>query len=502
MQTLLETLTSQHASPRLNRSARWRTARPADVPALAAEIRRWQSALTKFNSVAHFKPWIDAVNPIAESQTFRLKIYPPPGGGDVVLRLITRDAGDGSSGDYVVWDRPRLEAPGRPELAVVRLARRAPRTRRQSSERLPKRRSISPRWTRYGTGRQRSISGHLRKPASTRAMLAAWCDYLGIADPGTLAVDGLFIDRIESGGRICVCQGLGHSATPSVVANSSDQEVRIPGTLKPHSIAVHPSPTQNVAVGWRSPMRGRARVEAKVIHAHPACGNGVSWSLEKLRRGSERRRLAGGEIDCGKAAKIDPIDNLGIESGDLISLVIGPRRNDHACDLTHVDLTIRESIDSGRSWNLSRDVSGAILSGNPHADSQGNRNVWYFYQEKLAGGKRTLALEHSPRFVGSTVGAMSRRNPSGNELADRLQQLLMSGPSSAKKDNPDTVLDQQLKMLLAVPSWASSTSPRSPVMRPDWMPVRTRPAVAIASSACLVNSSAGTRWASLPNEPV
>ena len=46
------------------------------MPALAAEIRRWQRALTKFNSVAHFKPWIDAVNPIAESQKFRLKINP------------------------------------------------------------------------------------------------------------------------------------------------------------------------------------------------------------------------------------------------------------------------------------------------------------------------------------------------------------------------------------------------------------------------------------------
>ena len=67
------------------------------MAALAAEIRRWQGSLTKFNSVAHFKPWIEAVNPIAESQTFRLKIEPPPGGGDVVLRLVTRDAGDGRS---------------------------------------------------------------------------------------------------------------------------------------------------------------------------------------------------------------------------------------------------------------------------------------------------------------------------------------------------------------------------------------------------------------------
>ena len=32
-------------------------------PRMAAEIRRWQSALNKFNSVAHFKPWIDAGQP-------------------------------------------------------------------------------------------------------------------------------------------------------------------------------------------------------------------------------------------------------------------------------------------------------------------------------------------------------------------------------------------------------------------------------------------------------
>ncbi len=149
---------------------------------------------------------------------------------------------------------------------------------------------------------------------------------------------------METGGGYAFVKGWGTPATPSVVANSSDQEVRIPGTVKPHSVAVHPSPTQNVAVGWRSPIRGRARVEAKVVHAHPDCGNGVSWSLE-LRRGSERRRLAGGEIDLGKAAKIEPIENIGVESGDLIALVIGPRGNNHACDLTSVDLMIRESVD-------------------------------------------------------------------------------------------------------------------------------------------------------------
>ena len=172
--------------------------------------------------------------------------------------------------------------------------------------------------------------------------------------------------------------------------------------------------------------------------ASPGC-----WSYAGERTSTAR----GGEIDLGKAAKIDPIENLGIESGDLISLVIGPRGNNHACDLTHVDLTIRESIASGRSWTLSRDVSGAILSGNPHADSQGNRDVWYFYQEKSAGGNGP-SLASIPR--GSLLDRWSDEplKSKRNQLADRLQQLMIEwAVITRRKMTPIPLLYQQLKCL-------------------------------------------------------
>lgn len=445
LQTLFDTFNSQTSSPLLEQiRARWKIARTGDVAALAAEIRRWQGSLTKFNSVAHFKPWIEAVNPLAESQTIRVKIEPPPGGGDVILRLVTRDAGDGQSGDYVVWERPRLESPGRPDVLL--------RDLRDGLRGL-----VAKRRTFAETAKYLAVADQARsRPAkvdlgalATEAqldpsMLAAWCDYLGIAGAGTLTVDGVFTGRMETGAGYAFVKGWGSPSTPSVVANSSNQEVRIPGTIKPHSVAVHPSPTQNVAVGWRSPMRGRARVEARVVHAHPDCGNGVSWSLE-LRRGSERRRLAGGELDLGKAAKIEPIEDLGVESGDMIALVIGPRGKNHACDLTSVDLMIREPGASGRSWVLSRDVSGTILSGNPHVDSLGNRDVWYFYQEKSSGTDD--AVQSSiPR--GSLLDSW-RDEPSKSkriQLALQLQQLLTRGPS-AVKDPPDTTLYEQLTSL-------------------------------------------------------
>ena len=165
----------------------------------------------------------------------------------------------------------------------------------------------------------------------------------------------------------------------------------------------------------------------------------------------------------------------------------------------HVDLTIRESVDSGRSWTLSRDVSGAILSGNPHADSQGNRNVWYFYQEKSAGGNGP-SLASIPR--GSLLDHW-RDEPlksKRNQLADRLQQLLSRGPSSGKKDHPDAVLYQQLKALggplLGKLDFGRIASDTSGLDAGKDAAAQSR----LAGSACLVNSSANTRSASLPRQ--
>ncbi len=63
--------------------------------------------------------------------------------------------------------------------------------------------------------------------------------------------------------------------------------------MKPHGVVVHPSPTLAAVVGWRSPISGPVKIEGKVTHAHPECGNGVTWSLE-LRRGNTRQVLASG----------------------------------------------------------------------------------------------------------------------------------------------------------------------------------------------------------------
>jgi len=442
LQTLWDVFEGQDPSPLIDTlRTRWRGATPGDVPALAAEIRAWQAALTKFNSVAHFKPWMVPVSPLAESQDLRLKLDAAPDAGEVVVRLVTREAGDGRAGDLVEWRQPRLEMPGRAPIAL--------RDLRDGLRGLAAKRKTlgDAAWYLAAVEDARSLPAPIDVEAIAEEyeldpdMLAAWIGYLGIEGRGALKIDGLFTGRREKGGGFDFVNGWGVAGTPEVYANSSDKEAHIPGLVKPHGVVVHPSPTQNVAVGWLSPISGHAKVEARVVHAHPACGNGVSWSLE-LRRGGERRRLAAEDLNVGQTAKIPTLEKLAIQKGDVLSVVVGPRAGNHFCDLTEVDLTVTEVDGEHRAWVLSRDVSPDILAGNPHADTFGNKDVWNFYQEKITpeGGSKYAVIP------GGSLLDRWRDEPERAErdrIAADLQRLL-SGEPPAAGDQPDAVLHRQL----------------------------------------------------------
>jgi hypothetical protein len=442
LQILWDILDTREPSLVIDRiRGRWRSAKLDDVAGIAAEIRQWQSALTKFNSVAHFKPWIEAVNPVTESQSFRVKLEGSPNRGEVVLNLTVRDAGDGPSGDCVEWRQPRLESPGRPPILLRDLRdglRGIAAKRRELNEAAA---YLAAAETARGESKTIDVQAIATERQLDASLLAAWFDYLGIVAQGDLKLESVFTQKMDNGGGYAFVKGWGVPETPSVTANSSDQEVHIPGTLKPHSVAVHPSPSQNVAVGWRSPISGRVRIDARVIHAHPACGNGVSWSLE-VRRGGGRRRLAGGEIDVGKPAKTEPIDNVALQTGDLVSLLVGPRGTNHSCDLTEVDLTIKESEGDHRTWTLSREVSGDILAGNPHADDLGHRDVWYFYPEKITSENGSfVAVVPKGSLLDRWQEELQRSER--DRLAGQLQELITNGPPP-ENNHPDTALYNQL----------------------------------------------------------
>lgn len=424
---------------------RWATAAIQDVPAIVAEISRWQDALTKFNSVAHFKPWQSAVDPLVDSQTFRLKVTDASTSPNLkhqhaTLNLQSWGAVSEQIGSEVVWQEARFEKPGRRVLLL--------RDVRAVYEGLSAKRKLLDSISQYLAAaeaiRGSELPADVQRLAAERKLdpqlLTALFDYLGIGVKGVLKVENLFTEKQETGGGYAFINGWGSPATPLVVANSSDQQVRIPGHMKPHSVAVHPSPTHNVVVGWRSPDAAMVKVEAAVVHAHPDCGNAVTWAIE-LRRAGERRRLASGEVELGKAAKIEPLDMLQIQSGDLVSLLVGPKTADHSCDLTEVEMTISESGGQSRIWSLSRDVSPNILSGNPHSDSLGNRDVWYFYQEKITGQEVTASAIPRGSLLDrwrDEVDPVQR-----GELARQVDKLLTAGAAS-DLNRPDGLLYFQL----------------------------------------------------------
>src|SRR5262249_16842522 len=123
--TLWNRLTSDDPSFLLDRvRKRWRSAKPENAAALAADIAAWQRALWKFGTVGHIgkvggpKAWLEPVNPLIARQEIRFKIPTTPDSSEVTFSLVAASAEANNQDDIVVWQQPRLVAPGRPDLLL------------------------------------------------------------------------------------------------------------------------------------------------------------------------------------------------------------------------------------------------------------------------------------------------------------------------------------------------------------------------------------------------
>ena len=103
--------------------SRWRQAKPQDAATLAADVAAWQRGLWTFGPVGLIgrkggpSRWMEPVNPLLSEQEIRFPIADDfCDEEEVVLSLVATDAGDGNDHDFVVWQAPRLVAPGRPEI--------------------------------------------------------------------------------------------------------------------------------------------------------------------------------------------------------------------------------------------------------------------------------------------------------------------------------------------------------------------------------------------------
>jgi len=499
--TLLAALQSREPSLLLDPiRTSWRASQPTDANALASEIAAWQKSLWKFSSIGHIgkaggpKAWLEPTSPLVTSQAVRLPVPAGKDGDPVTLYLVASDAGDGGEHDFVVWQRARFVAKGRPDLLLRDV-------RDVAHERLARREQVfATAGPCLAAAAEAEAAPFAMAPAELAQrhgvdpdVLGAWLEYLGIGPASHPTIDSHFTAVLQRPSTYEFIRGWGSPDTPLLLANSSDESVAVPGSMKPHSVAVHPSPTLRAAVGWSSPVAAALRVAAKIQHVHPDCGNGVTWALE-LRRGAQRRLLANGFAQGGAVEQPAPIDNLAVQPGDLVSLLVGARDGNHSCDLTAVDLSLTSAGEGGRAWDLASNCSPDVLAANPHADRFGNPGVWHFYTEPDLGDALTTAAIPQGSLLASwrsASGAAARM-----QYAAAVQQLLTSGPPGAA-DSPDGLLYRQLASLRGpLLAWRTSSLSARPSEAPGRGAYGLDPALfgkdhdgrAVAGSSLCVNA--------------
>ena len=425
----------------------WQSSNEDDLASLVTQVTAWQKNLWKFNSIGHIgreggpRSWMEAVNPITTQRELKLKLpAAATSSDDITLYLIAGDAGDGNDGDVVIWTRPKLVLEGMPELllrnvrsVVDQLANR----HRQIFNDTAK--CLHAADEALASADPIELVSLSSKHDVDSDSLSAWLDCLGILSSGPARMGDLISQKSEGAAGYAFIHSWVGEDSLGVHANSSDQHVRIPGNVAPHSVAVHPAPTRSVGIGWRSPVNATVAVGGSVQHAHPECGNGVAWSLE-LRQGSLREQLAAGNSDRSNVIVIDTIDSIRVRVGSVISLVVKPKEGNHACDLTQVNLIIQNA---DAQWNLATDVSHDIHSGNPHADSYGNADVWHFFSEPSEGATSRVIPADSLLSQWKAAGSAEQKQ----QLAAELQSLLTSGVENLNKGAPDTELYRKLTAL-------------------------------------------------------
>jgi len=329
----------------------------------AADIEPWQKMLFKYNTVGHIgrpngpRSWQEAASPLVPRGDFRL---PLATGRDHTLHLWAGTAGDGDADDEVLWENPRLVAKDRPEIPLANLSELV--THLEAAR------------TTLLADAERCLAaiaaGNTDAPAES---LAAWREYLGF---GTTRLEPLMTRKIERTPDYAFIQGWGGDRDLSVLANSSDNQVRIPGIMAPHSVATHPAPDRAAVIAWLSPLATRElTISGTVTHAHPECGNGITWALE-VRRGAAIERLATGVSQGAQTILLGPFEKVRVEAGQVVALVIGPRDGNHACDMTAINLKLTAG---DKTWDLGRDVSPNILQSNPHGP-------WHFVSQPATAG--------------------------------------------------------------------------------------------------------------------
>ena len=412
---------------------------------VAAQIESWQQMLWQFHPIGHLgrkgapQRWMEPKNPFIDRQRISIDFPDDQTEQEYTLYLSSRRI-TGDSGS-IAWRKPSIETAGGATIPLRDVRGAVQRIQQQRAEFFANLSQYLVAAASIQSGA--SVSEVIDDYQLNAAVFNRWLDYLGLSRGDVVVVQGHFSEPLANVAGYSFVSGWGSSSTPSVVANRSGQDVRIPGLAAAQAVLVHPSPELFAAVGWQSPVAGEVEVNAKILDAHRECGNGVEWVLQH-RSGDRLVELGRGEFGAGGQGSVAEL-RIDLSKGDLISLLVGPRQRNHACDLTRVDLTIEQLAGKQHQWSLSREIPGRIDDGNPLSDSIGNQSVWHLY----SGRVDQIGSSSGPNIPADSLLARWQESTSRSEqlpLETQIQRLA-SGPRPTA-DTPDAALYRQLQQIV------------------------------------------------------
>jgi len=435
----------------------WAAARPQDAAKIAADIDAAQNSLWKFNSIGQFgreggpTSWQEAASPLTTRHELRHKIPAGTPDSDIVLWLTANDLGDGNAEDFVVLERPRFEFPTAegtepfPPIDLRNIRSLESKIEATIASELPQTAEYLTAVAKLRTSGE-TFADAAKAAGLNEGLLGRWAKLLGLGVRSKREITGHFPTKLVKGQGYDAINGWGTGATPNMLTNNSAEPISfLTLTVPAHGVTVHPSPTHESVVAWKSPVDGDFHAEGLVADADGVCGNGASWRVELLTE-SGSSVLAKGTFDNGGRQSIKPEAFFTIRTGDVVSLIVNPRDRSHACDTTHVELQLTSGDKPPRVWNLATDVVDRILESNPLPDSFGNADVWHFGAQPTGPDD---AKPTSSVVAGSTLAAFRAAALDGKaddelaKLALAVQAGVASSDSSQLSD-PDRVQREQL----------------------------------------------------------
>ncbi|MBX3423697.1 MAG: DUF1592 domain-containing protein [Pirellulaceae bacterium] len=372
----------------------WLTCEPEQLPALVERFAAAQRWLWKYNPVGQVgrqggpARWMEPITPLASQQVVRLPLrqFLPAADSQnslVPVWLVAHDLADGNSGDWIVLEQPRLEfatAEGRspvPSLPLQQVQQVTQQVKRLLASELP-------RTAKYLSALQfsRDRRASLREVAQSERLnlelLQNWSRLTGVASDQNREITGHFTQKQTRLHGYEGFNGWGSEQTPSLLSNSTAQSISIATlTIPARSVTVHPSPTHEAFVAWRSPVSGPITVSGLLADADSNCGNGIAWRVEH-RSASQFSVLSAGNLENGKRHELHLEQPLKVAVGDVLVLSVGPHAGDHICDTTEIQWKMHLSDSADESWDLSSEIVDIISNGNPLPDHRGNADVWHF----------------------------------------------------------------------------------------------------------------------------